>query len=156
MFKRVLLCHDGSTAGRRALRRGAELAILLNARVFVLSIVYGDDSDAAVVASSVGQASFVDSEFEYRKSLNESIALLKTRGVEAEGYLARGNTIDAIVEYAKRLSVDLIVVGHYPKSTGGRWWSGPERAALAERVNCSVLIAIGDTESIAAAGPSAR
>jgi DNA primase len=29
MFKRVLLCYDGTLAGRRALLRGAELAILL-------------------------------------------------------------------------------------------------------------------------------
>jgi nucleotide-binding universal stress UspA family protein len=74
------------------------------------------------------------------------VGRLKARGVEAEGFLARGNTIDTIdtiVEYSKRLSIDLIVVGHYPKPAGGRWWSGPERAALAERVSCSVLIAMG-------------
>ena len=39
MFKRVLLCYDGSLAGRRALRRGAELAIELGAQVYVLSII---------------------------------------------------------------------------------------------------------------------
>jgi nucleotide-binding universal stress UspA family protein len=39
MFKRVLLCYDSTEAGRRALRRGAELAILLGAQVYVLSIV---------------------------------------------------------------------------------------------------------------------
>ena len=37
MFKRVLLCYDGTEAGRRALRRGAELAMLLGAQVYVLS-----------------------------------------------------------------------------------------------------------------------
>lgn len=31
MFKRVLLCYDSTPAGRRALRRGAELAVLLGA-----------------------------------------------------------------------------------------------------------------------------
>jgi hypothetical protein len=39
MFKRVLLCYDGSEAGRRALKRGAELAILVGAQVHVLSII---------------------------------------------------------------------------------------------------------------------
>ena len=52
MFKRVLLCYDGSAVGRRALKRGAELAILVGARVYVLSIVPSGVADAAVVAGA--------------------------------------------------------------------------------------------------------
>jgi nucleotide-binding universal stress UspA family protein len=126
------------------LKRGAELAILVKARVYVLSIVSGADLDPAVIASSVGQVCLVDSELEHRKLLDESIALLQARGVEAQGYLARGNTIDEIVAYSRRLSIDLVVVGHYPKPSGGRWWSGPERASLAERLNCCVFIAVNE------------
>ena len=44
------------------------------------------------------------------------------------------------------LPVDLIVVGIYPKAAGGRWWSGPDRQSLAERVNCAVFIAVDDTK----------
>jgi nucleotide-binding universal stress UspA family protein len=143
MFERVLLCYDGSAAGRRALQRGAELAILVKASVHVLSVLPQALSDAAAVARSLGQTC-VDEELEYRKSLEECIELLRARGVEAKGYLAHGNTIDAIVSCSNRLSIDLIVVGHYPKSSGGRWWSGSERASLAERVNCCVFIAVNE------------
>lgn len=145
MFERVLLCYDGSAAGRRALKRGAELAILVNAKVYVLSIVSSAQPDPTLVAHSVGQICLVDAESGHRKSLEESIAWLKVRGVEAQGFLARGHTLDEIVAHAKRLSIDLIVVGHYPQSTGGRWWSGPQRAALTERVNCCVFIAVNET-----------
>ena len=147
MFQRVLLCYDGSVAGRRALQRGAELAILVKAKVFVLSIASRAMSDAVVTASAVGQICLVDPELEHRKSLDESIELLQACGVEAQGYLARGNTIDEIVAYAKRLSIDLVVVGHYPKPSGGRWWSGPERAALAECLDCCVFIAVGEAKA---------
>jgi nucleotide-binding universal stress UspA family protein len=147
MFQRVLLCYDGSVAGRRALKRGAELAILVKARVHVLSVLSAVAADAAAVADSVGAACLVDYEAEYRQSLEESIAWLKARGLDAHGYLTRGNTLDEIAAYAHKLSVDLIVVGHYPKASGGRWWSGPERASLAERVNCCVLIAVNDANS---------
>lgn len=147
VFERVLLCYDGSATGRRALKRGAELAILVNAQVHVLSIISNPQADATMVAHSVGQICLVDDELEHRKSLEESIALLKARGVVAQGYLARGNTIDQIVAHAKRLAIDLIVVGHYPKSSGGRWWSGPQRASLAERVNCCVFIAVNEANS---------
>jgi len=141
MFERVLLCYDDSVAGRRALKRGAQLVILAKAEAFVLAIGSRAMSDAVVAASAVGQICLVDAESEQRKSLDKSIAWLKERGVAAEGDLARGNAVDAIVSYSKRLSIDLVVVGHYPKSSGGRWWSGRERASLAERLDCCVFIA---------------
>jgi nucleotide-binding universal stress UspA family protein len=143
MFKKIMMCYDGSVAGRRALKLGSELAQLVNAHVSVLSIT-SNTADPNTVAASVGTVCLVDFESAHRASLDECISLLKAHGVQAEGFLAHGNIIDEIVAYSRRLSIDLIVVGHYPKSTGGRWWSGPERASLAERVSCSVLIAIGE------------
>jgi nucleotide-binding universal stress UspA family protein len=142
MFKRVVLCHDGSDAARKALKRGAELAMLVHAEVLVLSVISPAFADAVVVAGAVGTVCLVDSESQYQVSLNESVAWLKARGVAAQGCLARGNIIDTIVTHAQRFAADLVVVGHYPKSTGGRWWSGSGRASLAERLNCCVLIAV--------------
>src|SRR5438552_10813793 len=127
MFKRVLLCYDGSDAARKALKRGAELAMLVNAQVFVLSVVSASADSAAVAAGSVGTVCLVDQEADYQHSLNESLEWLRARGVASEGCLARGDTIECIVAHARRLQCDLVVVGHYPKPTGGRWWSGAER-----------------------------
>jgi nucleotide-binding universal stress UspA family protein len=144
MFKRVLLCYDGSEVGRRALKRGAELAILVGAQVYVLSIIPSGVAGAAVVAGAAGHACLVDEQGGYRKLLDESIQLLKARGVSAEGYLASGNTIDQIITFSRRLAVDLIVLGHYPQPAGGFWWGGPQRASLAERANCCVLVAVNE------------
>jgi nucleotide-binding universal stress UspA family protein len=142
MFNRVLLCYDGSPAGRRALRRGAELAILVKAQVHVLSIIPSGAANAAVIAGAAGHACLVDDARSFHKLLDESIEWLRARGVEAEGTLASGNTIDEIASHAKRLGVDLIVLGHYPQPSGGYWWSGSQRASLAERVNCCVFVAV--------------
>ncbi len=142
MFKRVLLCYDGSEAGRRALRRGAELAILVGAQVYVLSIIPGGVAAPAVIAGAAGHACLVDEEGSYRNLLDESIEWLKARGVAAEGYLASGNIIEQIVAFSRRLAVDLIVLGHYPQPLGGFWWGSPHRASLAERANCCVFVAV--------------
>jgi len=143
MFKRVLLCYDGTDVGRRALKRGTELAILLGAHVYVLSIIPNDVASAAVVAGAAGHACLVDEAGDHRKLLDESIEWLKARGVAAEGYLASGNTIEQITAFSKRLAVDLIVLGHYPQPAGGFWWwSGAERVSLAERANCCVFVAV--------------
>jgi nucleotide-binding universal stress UspA family protein len=89
----------------------------------------------------------VDVDAEYRELLEKSIEWLRDRGVSAQGYLVKGNTLEQIVNHAKRLAVDLIVVGNYPRPTGGRWWSGSERQSLAERVNCAIFIAIDAVKS---------
>lgn len=146
MFKNVLICHDGSAAGLRALKRGAELAILLKPKVHVLSFYSSCHSEAFMAANAVGVQCVVDLESEHQSSLEQCVAWLTARGIQAEGHIAHGNTIDEIVEHARRLAIDLIVVGHYPKAGGGRWWSGKDRAALTERVNCSVFIAVGDSD----------
>lgn len=146
MFKRVLLCYDGSEVGRRALKRGAELAILVGAQVYVLSIIPTGVAGAAVVAGAAGHACLVDEEAGYRTLLDESVQWLKARGVSAEGYLASGNTIEQIIAFSRRLAVDLIVLGHYPQPSGGFWWGSPQRASLAERANCCVFVAVSESD----------
>jgi nucleotide-binding universal stress UspA family protein len=150
MFKRVLLCYDGSEVGRRALKRGAELAILVRAQVYVLSIIPAGAAGAAVVTGAAGHTCLVDEAGGYRKLLDESIEWLKARGVSAEGYLASGNTIEQIVAFSRRLAIDLIVLGHYPQPSGGFWWGSPQRVSLAERANCCVFVAV----NVAAEPPS--
>jgi nucleotide-binding universal stress UspA family protein len=142
MFKRVLLCYDGTEAGRRALRRGAELAILVGAHVSVLSIVTDGGANAAVLAGAAGQACIVDEPAQYRKLLAESIDWLKARDVRAEGYLTSGDYIDQIIAFSDRLKIDLIVLGHYPRPTGGSWWSASKRTSLADRVKCCIFVAV--------------
>jgi nucleotide-binding universal stress UspA family protein len=146
MFKRVLLCYDSTEAGRRALRRGAELAVLLGAQVYVLSIVPNGVENAAVLAGAAGQACIVDEAAVFRKLLNESIDWLKARGVIADGYLASGDYIDQIIAFSNRLSIDLIVLGHYPQPSGGFWWSGASRVSLAERAKCCVFVAVNSSD----------
>lgn len=144
MFRRVLLCHDGSDAARKALKQGAELAIGMRAHVDVLLIVSPSLSAAATTAASLGHACIASGERDFRQLMNDSIARLRARGIEADGHLAQGDQIEVIAQYAHKLAIDLIVIGHYPRPQGGRWWSSAERSSLAESVRCSVLIAQGE------------
>jgi nucleotide-binding universal stress UspA family protein len=144
MFERVLLCYDASDAGRKALKRGAELAILVGAEVFVLSVLSEAASRAALMAGAVGTICVTDYELEHQRSLDESLNWLRARGVSARGRLVCGDTLEAIVSHAKQLSSDLVVVSHYPTPTGTRWWSNIGRPSLAEQLNCCVFIAVSE------------
>jgi nucleotide-binding universal stress UspA family protein len=147
MFKRVLLCHDGTVVGRRALKQGAELAILVEAEVNKLISVRQEELSPAVTAGALGYACLCNEEVDYRAMLSQSVDVLKSRGINAYGHFARGRLIDQIVAFSKILAVDLVVVGQYPSPGGRRWWAGPERACLGESVNCPVLIAVANDEN---------
>jgi nucleotide-binding universal stress UspA family protein len=142
MFKRVLLCYDGSAAGRRALRRGADLSIFLSAQVHVLCIIPAGALDPVLAAGAAGTPCIVNEDHGYRGMLEESVNWLKARGLAAEGHLTSGDTVDRILEYAGKLDVDLIVLGYYPRASGGYWWSSSSRATLAERARCCILVAV--------------
>jgi nucleotide-binding universal stress UspA family protein len=124
------------------LHRGAELAILLNSEVHVLSIKQAESPSAAVIAGASGHACLVDEAEQDRKLLDESLMWLRARGVSAAGSMASGDTSDLIVATAEQLRVDLIVLGHYPRPTGGFWWSNRHRVSLADRVRCCVFVAV--------------
>ncbi len=154
MFKRVLLCHDGSQPGRRALRRGAELAILVQAHVDVL-LIAPNAPDAFVAAGAAGAACIADAGTDhYLAILKNSVAWLQERHLSAQGYLCSGDTLDQITHHAKKLGTDLIVLGHYPQPSGGFWWSGPQRTPLAVRTRCCIFVAVDTPDDPAAASAS--
>ena len=160
MFQRVLLCYDGSDAGRRALKRGAELAIVLNAQAHVLLITPAGIDDPFLAAGATGHACILgDTVTRHEKMLSESVEWLRTRGIAAQSHVTHGNTVDQIVAYTKKLNIDLIVLGHYPRPSGGFWWGASQRGSLAERAHCCVFVAVdspGDNVAaqVSAAGSS--
>lgn len=47
------------------------------------------------------------------KQLQEYSIGLKTKGVDSEGLLIQGATIEMIIEESKKLNIDLIITGHH-------------------------------------------
>ena len=59
------------------------------------------------------------------------------------GEVLAGETVDEITKYARKISADLIEVGHrHLDSWTARWWRGSISKALIEHAPCSVLVAI--------------
>jgi len=153
MFQRVLLCYDGSDAGRRALKRGAELAIVLKAQAHVLLISPTGMDDPFLAAGATGHACILGNTVtRHEKTLSESVDWLRARGISAQSHVTHGNIVDQIVAYTKKLNIDLIVLGHYPRPAGGFWWSTSQRGSLAERAHCCVFVAV-DSPSDGVAEP---
>jgi nucleotide-binding universal stress UspA family protein len=138
VYKKILLCYDGTAEGRRALRQGADLAIAMQSKAYLLAVC------RSLIATSVPEGvtpELVASEDNAAHTLlNEGVSRLKEMGLTAEGYLVFGNPLQVIPEAANRIGADLIVVGYKPRAGLARWWSESDEQTLVSRVNCSMLV----------------
>ena len=142
MYRKVLLCYDGSREGRRALRQGADVVLCMKSDVHLLAICRN------LVQSAIPEAvtpQLVEQEDSRAQALlDEGVEWLRERGVNARGSLEYGNAVDCIAATANDVGADLIVLGHKQRGPLARWWSESEEESLLERVTCAILVTSSD------------
>jgi nucleotide-binding universal stress UspA family protein len=139
MYKTVLLCYDGSTEGRKALREGALLARAMGAQTHLLAICR--DLASTLVPEAV-TATLVECEEHVAQSiLDQGVHKLQELGIDAQGTLLIGDPLVHIPNFAAKVHADLVVIGHRQRSRIARWWSDSPHPVLLDRVSCSILIA---------------
>jgi len=140
MYRKILLCYDGTAEGRNALKDGADVAICMKTETYLLAIIR--DAAERSIPEAVSEVSIMCENDEALRILREGVTWLKEKGLQAYGYIAIGNPIEQIDATARSLGVDLIVLGHRQRSRLARWWSDSENATLLERAPCSILVAV--------------
>ena len=140
MFKKVLLCYDGTVEGRRALRQGADVAMAMKANTYLLAICRNMLSTA--VPEGITPELVRCEEETAQALLAEGVEWLKDHGMPAEGQLVYGNPMVHIPEVASRIGADLIVIGHRYRNRLAKWWSEDEGSTLLHKVSCSILVAM--------------
>ena len=139
MFRKVLLCYDGTAEGRRALRQGADVVLCMKSEAYLLAIC--QSAVASAIPEGVNAMLCEDEDRRAESLLEEGVQWLRDRGVSAAGSVEHGNAVDCIASTAERIGADLIVVGHRNRSRLARWWSQSDEETLLERVRCSILVA---------------
>jgi nucleotide-binding universal stress UspA family protein len=140
MYQNILLCYDGTAEGRRALRQGAEVAMAMKSRAYLLAISRNLLSTA--VPEGVTPELVNAEQAAANQLLTDGVRWLEEHGVPAQGQLVYGNPMVHIPEVAKRIGADLIVVGYRYKTRLERWWAEGEEATLLHKVSCSILVAM--------------
>jgi nucleotide-binding universal stress UspA family protein len=138
MYRRILLCYDGTAEGRKALREGAEVAIAMHAETHLLAIC----RDMLVGTSPEGVTpELLNCQEDSAKSLlREGVEKLQAHGLVARGELVFGDPLQQIPAAAKRFDADLIVVGHRTRGRLARWWADSPQQTLLNLVSCSILV----------------
>lgn len=143
MYKKILLAYDGSESGQKALLGARETAELNHSEVCLVAVM---PPPAALIGGEGGvyDAKLEEEERkEYQEILADGLRRLKDAGHAASGEVLMGDAVSEITGYAKKISADLIVVGHkHLDRWVARWWRGSLSRSLIEHSPCSVLVVI--------------
>lgn len=143
MYKRILLAYDGSEAGQKALLDSLDIAQWSQAELHLIAVM--PPTAPLVAVEGVVYDSELEEEMKrkYQDVLADGLRRLTAAGYPARGEVLVGDTVDVITTYARKISADLIVVGHkHLDSWAARWWRGSRSPALIEHAPCSVLVSI--------------
>ena len=143
MYKKILLAYDGSESGQKALLDCQDLAQWSHSELTLVAVM-PLNMDVMGMGVGVYDPQLMEREkLALQAVLDEGMRRLRAAGHAASGEVLAGETVDEITKYARKISADLIVVGHrHLDSWTARWWRGSISKALIEHAPCSVLVAI--------------
>lgn len=133
-IRRILLCYDGSHEAKRALKRTAEIASAVPARVTVVSVaepLHPDPPWTGYADPSEEEA--------HRRLLDRAVHDLHERRVNASELEPVGQPAEAIVDAAQQRTVDLVIVGSRHHGVIRRLFGSVTAEVVAE-VPCDVLV----------------
>ena len=143
MYKTIVLAYDGSESGQKALLDCQEIGQWSHARLFLVAVMPPPVPTMAVEVWSYSPEAEEAEKSRYQSVLDAGVGRLRDAGLEVQGELVTGNSVDEIVRVAKAVGAELIVVGHkHLKSWTERWWRGSVSKSLIEHAPCSVLVVI--------------
>ena len=147
MFNTLLIATDGSELGNKALAAGLELAKLHSAKVTIMTA--SDPVSSAIGAGGFGSIDagpiLIQLEARYAEEAQTILATAagkaQSAGIAAETlYVPQHRPADAIVQTAKDLGCDTIVMGSHGRRGFERLLLGSQAAEVLARAGTAVLI----------------
>jgi nucleotide-binding universal stress UspA family protein len=149
MYDRILVAIDAmpTEENRSALRRTEQIGKLTGATVHLLHVARGHFIPGDIIAGSgLGVLSAEDdAETADRAAVQELVDRLSAAGVEAHGEMVSATEHDiaeVILQRAKELDVDLIVLGHqHHRGAGNAFRSSVAEQVIHQHPPLSILLA---------------
>ncbi len=143
MYKRILLAYDGSDSGQKALLDTQDMAQWSHAELALVAVMPSTVNFGALEGGVYDRELEERQKAKYQAILEDGLRRLAAAGYSATGELLIGESVDEITRQAKKISADLVIVGHkHLDSWAARWWRGSISGALIEHCPCSVLVVI--------------
>jgi nucleotide-binding universal stress UspA family protein len=138
MFKNILIAHDGSEGGKKALAAAICLAKKFGAELHSISVKERPSHYAETVGEVMEQQEEADKFF--ARVTAEAKSQAEREGVELKSWVLGGHEVETIIRFARERQYDLLVVGFMGHSrVFGRIWGGTSQN-LTKTAPCSVLV----------------
>ena len=116
-MKNILVAIEFEETDQVLIAKASDLAKAFNSKLWLIHV---SAPDPDFVGYDVGPQYIRDSRAEELRNEHKLIqkysAALSAAGIDSEGLLIQGATIEMIIEEAEKLKVDLLVMGHHEHS----------------------------------------
>ena len=140
-MKNILVAIDFEENIESVIDKAFELANAFKAKVWLLHIAA---PEPYFVGYEVGPQYIRDSRAEdlrkEHRQLQRFTSELEGKGIDAEGLLIQGATIEMIIGESKKLNVDLIIAGHHERSFFYKALIGSVSSQIIKKSKIPVLI----------------
>ncbi|QKR00987.1 universal stress protein [Metallosphaera tengchongensis] len=139
MFKRMLLAYDGSENSKRALDVAVDLAKRYEAKLDVIEVV----DTSVIIGAGVGPVppDVIESLYaKARADIEYAKKVAEQGSIKAEGIILEGDPASAVLDYASKNGVDLIVTGSRGLSTIKRMLLGSVSSRIIHESKIPVLV----------------
>ena len=141
MYQTIVVAYDGTDAGQTALRHAADLARLGHGELHVLGVVV--TSGGLLLDPASVPFELVEAEREVlQTAMADAMRVMGGDTVRALTAIRDGDPAREIIDYARAVNADLVVIGHAHKGLIARWFEGSVGTQLLEAMPCSVLVAM--------------
>lgn len=142
-INRVLIPVDFSENSQRAVNYGLSIARTYGAKVYMMHVISQRIVDAIHELSIKGyKGDFVEIMKDVRRDREKEMKALAAsfEGIEIEFIIKEGKPGPEIVDIAKELNVDLIVIGHQGRSALGSILLGSVAQYVVNHTPCPILV----------------
>ena len=139
MFNNILVAVDGSACAAHALDIALELAKQPGTKLSILHAI--DPTSAALAEIQPGRSLGTDPLHDNGKELlAKAAAKAAAAGIDASTEMVMGKAVEEVVDVAKRLQADLIVIGSHGRKGLDRMLAGSVAEGVLREVTAPTLV----------------
>lgn len=137
-MKRILVAHDGSKLSDKALKKAVEIAARFGSSLTVLTVIPElyltelSDLDRQRIMNALTDETNITME-----KIRSSLA---SKSMEAKTITRQGLPAEKILETAKKMKIDVIVVGSHGRHGAKKFLLGSISSKVVEYATCPVLV----------------